>query len=202
MIDKTGAIQLSAPPGPPRLLRTKDLIQKVKNRLKHKTRVSSRKLALELEVSRATVRRVLKDDLKCYAYKQRIEPLITEAQREKRKKFTNWIRTNFKKEQTLKFVFSDEKIFDIVGVYNTQNDRFWAIDRREADQKGGRMQKRKFPQRVMVCSKGVSPLVILNNGTVDHERYIREVLPVAVKFGNKCFGNYWTFQQDRARPHT
>ncbi|CAF4505518.1 unnamed protein product [Rotaria socialis] len=51
------------------------------------------------------------------------------------------------------------------------------------------------------CSKGVSPLVILENGTVDHERYIQEVLPVALKFGNDMFGDSWTFQQDGGRPH-
>ncbi len=52
----------------------------------------------------------------------------------------------------------------IDGVYNTQNDRIWAANRDEADQKGGIHQKKKFPEKVMVwlgvCSKGVSPLVI------------------------------------------
>ena len=52
-----------------------------------------------------------------------------------------------------------------------------------------------------VCSKGVSPLVIFEKGTVDYSRYIREVLPVALEFGNDMFGNDWTFQQDGAKPH-
>jgi len=29
------------------------------------------------------------------------------------------------------------------------------------------------------CSKGVSPLVVFKDATVDHDRYIKEVLPVA-----------------------
>ena len=41
----------------------------------------------------------------------------------KRKKFANWVRTNFKKEGTLKILFSVEKIFDIDGVCNAQNNR-------------------------------------------------------------------------------
>ena len=204
MIDATGSINLSVPTGPPRVIRTKNLIQKVKNRLKCKRKVSSRKMAQDFDVSRTTVRRILKEDLGCYAYKKRIEPLMTNAQKDKRKKFANWIRTNFTKEQTLRFVFSDEKMFDIDGIYNSQNDRIWACDRREADEKGGRKQERKLPQKVMVwlavCSKGVSPMVIFGKDSVDHERYIEEVLPVALKFGNKCFGNDWTFQQDGARP--
>ncbi|CAF1366313.1 unnamed protein product [Adineta ricciae] len=53
-----------------------------------------------------------------------------------------------------------------------------------------------------VCSKALSPLVIFEQRTVDRDRYIKEVLSVALKYGNHVFGNDWTFQQDGARPHT
>ena len=43
--------------------------------------------------------------------------------------------------------------------------------------------------------------MIFKNGTVDHNRYINEVLPVAVKYGNSIFGNDWTLQQDGAKSH-
>ncbi|CAF1927735.1 unnamed protein product [Rotaria magnacalcarata] len=52
------------------------------------------------------------------------------------------------------------------------------------------------------CSKGLTPLIILDEGTADHQRYINEVLPVALKYGNQVFGDNWTFQQDGAKPHT
>ena len=103
-------------------------------------------------------------------------------------------------------MFSDEKIFDINGVCNAQNNRIWTVDRDEADEKGGRKQKRKFSQKVMiwvgVCSNGVKPLVILDKGINDHHRYIREVLPLPIKYGNKVFGDDWTYEQDNATPHT
>ena len=105
----------------------------------------------------------------------------------------------------MKILFSDEKLFDIDGIYNCQNDRIWAVSRVEADKRGGVKQKRKFPEKVMiclsVCSKGVSPIVIFDEGTIDHARYIREVLRVALKYGNDILGTYWTFQQDGAMPH-
>ena len=50
---------------------------------------------------------------------------MTDTEKSKRKK--NWIRANFKKEDTLKILFSDEKMFDIDGVYNVQNDRMWTV---------------------------------------------------------------------------
>ena len=52
------------------------------------------------------------------------------------------------------------------------------------------------------CYKGVTPLVILEEETVDHTVYIKKkVLPVALKYGNETFGRDWLFQQDDARPH-
>ena len=81
----------------------------------------------------------------------------------------------------MRFLFSVEKMFDIDGVYNSQNERIWAPSHADADAKGGIKQIQKFSKKVMVwlgaCSKGVSPLVIFEEGTVDHERYIQEVLP-------------------------
>ena len=48
--------------------------------------------------------------------------------------------------------------------------------------------------RLEVCSKGVSPLVIFESDTLDHDRYSKEVLPVALKYGNGMLG-------DGAKPH-
>ena len=105
----------------------------------------------------------------------------------------------------MKILFSDKKLFNIDGIYNSQNDRVCAVNRAEADIKACIRQIYKFPQKVIVwlgaCSKGFSPLVIFENGTVDHNRCINEVLPVALKYGNGIFGNDWTFQQDGAKPH-
>ncbi|CAF3244156.1 unnamed protein product [Rotaria socialis] len=131
--------------------------------------------------------------------------MLTDKHRGKRKKFANWARANFRKEETMNILFSDEKMFDIDGVYYSQNDRVWAVDRADADKKGDIKPKRKFPQKVMVwlgvCSKGGTPSVIIDNDSVDHARYIQEVLPVALEYDNKVLGSQWTFQQDDAKPH-
>ncbi|CAF1438490.1 unnamed protein product [Rotaria sp. Silwood1] len=204
MIDETDSINLRSSPGRPHTARTKSTINKAKKKLQQK-KVSNRRLALELDVSRTSAQRILRNDLGCRPYKYLVEPALTEEHKEKRKWFANWIRTNFRKQETLKILFSDEKMFDIDGVYNTQNDRIWAVNRAEVNEKGGILQKKSFSQKVMVwlgvCSKGVSPLMIFDEGTVGHARYIKEVLPVALKYGNYVFGNDWTFQHDGAKPH-
>jgi transposase len=206
MLLETGAIQLIHSPGRPRTARSKKNINKIKARLKGKKPVTLRQLAQELDISHESVRQALKSDLRLKAYKKTTEPLLTNLQKIKRKKFCYWVHNNFKKEDTLRILFSDEKLFDLDGVYSSQNDRVWAASRTEADEKGGKKQKRKFPQKVMVwlgaCSEGLTPLIILDNGTVYHERYIKEVLPVALKYGRNIFGDKWTFQQDGATCHT
>ena len=55
---------------------------------------------------------------------------------------------------------------------------------------------------LVVCSEGVAPFVLFDKGTLDHHRYIKEVLSVALRYGNSKFGNNWTFQQDNGTPHT
>ena len=52
------------------------------------------------------------------------------------------------------------------------------------------------------CSRGITLLVILDEGTVDHSCYIKNVLPVALKYGNEeVFGDNWTYQQNGANSH-
>lgn len=74
----------------------------------------------------------------------------------------------------------------------------WTINRTNADKKGDIKQKRKFPQKVMAwlgaCSEGITPLVILDEGTVDHVLCIDKLLPVALTYKNQVYSNDWTFQ--------
>ncbi|CAM4845627.1 unnamed protein product [Rotaria magnacalcarata] len=163
-IRRTGSIELPGTHGDPRIIRTKENILKVKKRLRRKKGVSARTLSMELGISATSVRRILKIYLGLKPYKKVIEPSLSDDQKIKRKKFATWVRNNFRKDETMIILFSDEKFFDINGVYNSQNDRVLAVDRVDADEKWGTQQRRTFPQKVMVwldgCSKGATPLVI------------------------------------------
>ena len=136
----TGSVNLSSPPDRPRTIRTKGPIQKINHRLERRKPVSSRKTARYLGISRTSIRRILRNDLGLRAYKVQNEPLFNNEHKEERVKFANWIRTNFPKENTMKILFSDE-MFDIDGIYNSQNDRIWAVNRSAADAKGSILQK-------------------------------------------------------------
>ena len=83
----------------------------------------------------------MKNDLELRPYKKVIEPLLSNDQKIKRQKFANWVRTNFRKEHTMRILFSDEKFFDIDGVDHSQNDRMWGVDRTDANKNGGIKQR-------------------------------------------------------------
>ena len=104
----------------------------------------------------------------------------------------------------MRSLFSDGKIFGIDGVYNSQNGRIWDVDRAEAHKKGGVKHWKSFSQKAMVwlgvSLKEISPLVIFEDDTVDHTACIETVLPEALKYGEKVFGDNRTSQQDGARP--
>ena len=135
MIHQSSSIKLLSPPGCPRFVRTKGNIQKVKHRLCRKKRISSQRLSMELGISDRSVRRIVKNDLELRSYKIVIEPLLSNDQKIKRTIFANRVRTNFRKENTMRILFSDEKFFDVDSVYNSQNDRVWAVDRADARSK-------------------------------------------------------------------
>ena len=63
-IRESGSINSSKPLGRPRIIRTKGAIEKMKTRLNRRNLVSSRKLIRELGISRSSVQRILKNDLK------------------------------------------------------------------------------------------------------------------------------------------
>ena len=43
--------------------------------------------------------------------------------------------------------------------------------------------------------------MIFEDGTIDHDRHIKEVFPVALKFSNDMFGADRTFQKDSTKAH-
>ena len=122
MIDTTGSIDLACSSDRSCIVRTLGAIKKVKALADGKGRVSVRKMATELHISRTSIHRILKEDLKYCAYKKIVQPFHIDAHKAERKAFVNWICINFRKERTMRILFSDEKIFDIDGVYHLQND--------------------------------------------------------------------------------
>ena len=96
----TGSVNLSSPPGCQRILRTKGTIQKIKHRLEQRKPVSSRKTPRQLDISRISIRRILRNDLGLRAYKVQNKPLLTNEHKEERVSLPiGYKRTSEKKTQ-------------------------------------------------------------------------------------------------------
>ena len=63
--------------------------------------------------------------------------------------FAHWVKNNFKKSDLSKWLFSDEKLYDIDNVYNSQSDRMWAPSRTDANACGDIKRRRKLPTKTM-----------------------------------------------------
>ena len=73
----------------------------------------------------------------------------------------------------------------------------WTVSRVEADKRGNKLSDEGYG----VCGQGLSVPVIFEDGSMNAQQYINEVLPIALKSGNRMLGNDWTYQQDDARSH-
>ena len=71
-------------------------------------------------------------------YKTTVELLLKDEHKAQRKKIRQLGGKKFWKEDTMRILFFDEKMFDLDGIYNSQNDRIWAVNREEANRRGGK----------------------------------------------------------------
>ena len=69
-------------------------------------------------------------------YKRTVEPLLKDEHKAQRKKFGNWERKKVpERDDAMRILFSDEKMFNLVGSYNSESDRIWAVNREEANRR-------------------------------------------------------------------
>ena len=90
--------------------------------------------------------RVIKEDLGLKSYEKRTAPNLKEQRKMNRKSFGIWVR----KLEVEKFLFLDEKYFQLDGICHRQNIRIYAATRKEADRKGGIHRRTQHPIQVMV----------------------------------------------------
>ena len=139
----------------------------------------------EINISRTSAEHILRKDRRLFPCKRIKQMKLTDLQRKEKKriKFANWVLNNYTKEDINRF------LFDLDGIYNAQNDRIWASSREEADKRSAVDEKNPIlsesdSMATNLCSK----LYDAGDGTMDAERYIEEVLLLAVKHPNKMLG--------------
>jgi inhibitor of nuclear factor kappa-B kinase subunit alpha len=179
--------------------------QKIKNRLKKNPRLSTRKLAKTIKISRQSVRRIIKNELHMKSYKLKKAQLLTEKAKNIRLERAKLLKTRFSANKHRSILFSDEKLFTIEQNHNRQNDRIWSQE--EPSIQDRVVARSQNPKSVMVWAgityDGKTPLIFIENGVKINQKTYRTMLnDQLMPWAQSHFGDrHWTFQQDSAPAH-
>lgn len=194
--------------GRPRTARTTQLIETVRSRINRNARRSIRQMAQQLPLSRTSLGRIVTEELGLRSYRTRKAAFLSARNKSERVKRCRDLLRRTQQGEHFNMVFSDEKLFTVEEVHNSQNVRVLAKDAEQADSKGRTVQRSAHPTQVMVwagiCATGKTPLVFVEKGVkIDTEYYLKHVLQDVLHPWSQSHFNQrtWTFQQDSAPAH-
>ena len=168
------------------------------------------RMAQRLGISRRSVMRIIYSELELIKYHRVKAQALNFTDNQKRIVRAKRMLRNFPKKSVLKQTFfSDEKIFTVEGMFNPQNDVFYAKEKKKCDVPEERVchSQSAFPKCVMVSAAvsmlGRTSLYIIEPGVrVDSDYYCNSLLSEMIPEMNELSGGTYTFQQDGARAHT
>uniref|UniRef100_A0A3P8TI71 Paired domain-containing protein n=1 Tax=Amphiprion percula TaxID=161767 RepID=A0A3P8TI71_AMPPE len=205
---ETGNTTSKPIPGRKRSVRTKRNVERVKKRVQRNPRRSMRATAKEVNISRTSLRRIVKQDLGLKALKMQHRQLISAASKKKRLDRGKMMLQEIQSATDKVMVWSDEKMFTVQAVVNSQNDRVYAHSAQHLPEGCRTHFHRQNPAGVMVwaavASDGSkSPLVFIQEGVkVNSQVYLQMLEEKVLPWCTNAFGNQYVFTQDGAPAHT
>ena len=190
-------------------IRTKELIKKVRERLRRNPSRSARKLAKDTSVSVSTMQRLLKDDLHVYPYKFTKRQLLSNATKKKRLDRAKVLIKRLVVGTRPQVLWTDEKLFTVQAIHNHQNYRIWIPNKDMVPVERCSSFRRQKPSSVMVwagvTSTGLkTPLIFIDEGVKINQTIYRRMLEEKViPWVQETVGEEGiTLQQDGATSHT
>lgn len=194
--------------GRPSLFESKNLRNQVYKLFWRNPQRSCRKLSKSLGINRETLRKYLKKKLRLKAYKKQKTQMITQINMAKRVQKARKLLKHFNKKTLQNVLFSDEKLFTVSEVYNTQNIRIWGKNVASFQPNQRFIRKVQKPASIMVwggiCATGKTKLHFVDpKAKINAEYYQNHILKeVVLPWSQKHFKDqHWTFQQDSAPAH-
>lgn len=179
------------------------------NPTKNEKPLSIRRTARLLNISRCTVHRIARKDLKLNLFKKIRTQKLTAANKVLRLSRCQHLLNYIGIRKLSKVLFTDEKIFTIEGQFNSQNSRIWTTLPKKVQVSAERLlvARSHFPQSVMVFGgvslNGRTRLTFVeNNVKVNSEYYQRAILPRAIADCRSQIGEGFIWHQDGASSHT
>lgn len=167
---------------------------------------SMRSIAKEMEMSNATIRKIVHEDLRYHSYVLRRGHFMMQQTKERRLEKAKKLLSKLKnsKEKNPLIFFSDEKNFQQDQVVNKRNNRWLCMDVNEVPI----IMKTKFPTAVMVMgvvsNEGdiMPPHFFLRGSRLNADAYLEVLRQIVVPWMKQVAnGRYFIFQQDGAPAH-
>lgn len=177
----------------------------VKSHFEMNPKSSIRDAACALEVSKSSVHRIIREDLKFYPYRIHKVHNLTTAHKDQRVKFCEWLLAQ-PDDFVQNVIWSDEKWFFKKTPSNTKNERIWSLvqphEYEEQQEQGGE----KVMAWVGVIDGRILPVYWFKkdgNRTVNvngplYGEMIEHIFPLIEQ---DVSSKQWWWQQDGATPH-
>ncbi|KAI6648699.1 MhmaT1 transposase [Oopsacas minuta] len=195
--------------GRPYSVTTSALKKVVRERIRRNPHRSMRKMALELNISRRAIQKVVKRDLGMRSFKRKKVQFLSGSVKEKRVSRSKSLLALHAIGVLENTIFSDEKIFTIEEATNSQNDRVISASVSAIPDKFRYISRMKKPLSVMVwagvSAVGRTPLIFIPPGVKINAKTYQELVlePVVKGLSQTMFsGQQFVFQQDGAPAHT
>lgn len=190
--------------------RSEENIATVRESVLRSPKKSLRRRSQELNLSVTAVYRILRSDLKCYPYCIQIKQTLTESDKLLRVQMCEWLigKMEDDNEWIDNVWFSDEAHFQLNGVVNSHNARYWGTENpHEVTQKP--LHSKRCTAWCALSSKGiVGPYWFEDEEgkaeTINQANYRDVVKRFCASLRRRrgiVFNTQW-FQQDGATPHT
>ena len=143
--------------------------------------------------------RVIKDNLGFKSYVKRIAPKLTDTQKSKGYSFGIWTRKNIRKSTLQeKFYFRIRKgLILMVFITDKMTEYMLQVVKKLIIMMVSMVSQNIL--KVCVCYNDVTLPVIIEDGTRNHQRYIKKILPVALKDGREKNLHFSKMEHQRTR---
>lgn len=209
VFEETGQTARRPGQGRKRTARTHRLTKAIAAKIRRNPARSMRGMARDYSVSRATIQRIVREDLKMVPYKHQQKQLLSEATRAKRLERSKLLLRWYADNPDVVVIFSDEKLFETTKKFNPQNDRILSRSPSTIPAGVREVYRTQKPASVMVwgavASNGKkSPLFRIPDGVkINRHVYLDFLKSKVVPWIKEEFvGTSVCFQQDGAPAHT
>lgn len=206
---ETGSASPRVRSTPKSKIRTPRLVKTIRQKMRRNPSRSVTQLAKEAGIKRGTMRNVIKKDLGMRPFKKTKRQLISAPTRAKRLMRAKLLRQQLQSASMPPVVWSDEKLFTVQAIHNSQNDRVYGKNLQEIPVETRTAFRRQKPASIMVWAAVTSdghksPLIFIPEGVkinqvVYKDMLESQVLPWLLTVYN---GDPFVFQQDEAPSHT